>query len=533
MNQATSGAQSLSNLLNVLFRHKKKSLLTFLFFCSMALFMVLFFPRTFASKAKAYARIGRESIALDPTATTGQTMKMEKSQETEINSVLDIFNSRPIKKAVVDRIGVNEILETDRPKNFVLVGLKWPRSAVSALLDSLSPAVEGDPSDASIPTVAEERAINRLESQTSVVAGRNSNVITITSKAGSPRLAQSIAQATLDAFIQEHLRLNRTEGSFDFFLDQAKQTKQELADKQDQLQKLKSRCQLLSVEGKRTALEEKLRDIELAAIHADRELVYKRAMIQNLEHATAQVEKEIVTSSLSGIADAAHVGMRGQLYQLEIREGELLQIYVPTHPMVVAVREQRKALAKILDQHPKARTQTTSAPNPTWQAIKLHLEQERVDASALEAQRTLLAKQLEVAQGELEVLNAREVEIVALQREVDLADANYRLQNEKLEQARIDAELGSQDISSVNVVQPASYIRKPISPKKWRVLPAGFMLGILAAVGVALLAEYLDPTVRTAEQVEADLGIPVVMTMPRNSRFERELSIKGVRHASS
>lgn len=533
MNHAQGVSPPLNFFLNVLFRHKKKALLAFLIFCSLALFITLFFPRVFASSAKAYVRIGRESISLDPTATTGQTVTMAKSQETEINSVLDIFGSRRIKKAVVHQIGVNEILETDRPKNFVLAGIKSARSAVSALLDNFSPSVEGDPTDASIPTVKEERAIKRLASQTSVVAGKNSNVITITSKAGTPRLAQSIAQATLDAFIQEHLRLNRTEGSFDFFLEQMNQTKQQLADKQDQIQKLKSRYQLLSVEGKRVALEDKLRNIELAAVNADRELTFAHAKIQNLERATAQVDKEIVTESESGIEGAAYAGMRGQLYQLEIREGELRQIYVDTHPEVVAVQEQRKALAKVLDREPEIRTAITTAINPTWQAINLTLEEQRVDALALEAQRALLVKQLQEAQSELVTLNTREVEIAALQREVDLTEASYGIHSEKLEQARIDAELGSKDISSVNVVQRASYIRKPTSPKKWRVLPAGFVLGILAALGVALLAEYLDPTVRTTEQAEAALGLPVLMTIPRSSRFECELSMKGVRHGSS
>jgi uncharacterized protein involved in exopolysaccharide biosynthesis len=255
--------------------------------------------------------------------------------------------------------------------------------------------------------------------------------------------------------------------------------------------------------------------------------------MQHLEDALTHVENEIVAASLSGVGNEAHIAMRAQLYQLEVREGELRQIYVDTHPMVLAIQRQREALAKILDQQPEVRTQITQAPNPTWQAIKLQLEQQRVDALALEAQRALLTKQLENARRELELHNVREVEIAALQREVDLVEANYRLQNEKLEQARIGAELGSKDISSVNVVQPASYVRKPVGPKKTQVLFAGFSMGILAALGVALMAEYLDPTLRTAEQTETYLGIPVVMTMPRKSRFEREPSIKGARHAAS
>ncbi len=40
-------------------------------------------------------------------------------------------------------------------------------------------------------------------------------------------------------------------------------------------------------------------------------------------------------------------------------------------------------------------------------------------------------------------------------------------------------------------------------------------VGLFAGVGLAFLAEYLDPTVRRREQVEA-LGLPVIATLPRD-----------------
>jgi capsular polysaccharide biosynthesis protein len=42
-------------------------------------------------------------------------------------------------------------------------------------------------------------------------------------------------------------------------------------------------------------------------------------------------------------------------------------------------------------------------------------------------------------------------------------------------------------------------------------------LGFLAGVGLAFLAEYLDPFVRRREQIEA-LGVNVLGTLPRRNR---------------
>jgi capsular polysaccharide biosynthesis protein len=41
------------------------------------------------------------------------------------------------------------------------------------------------------------------------------------------------------------------------------------------------------------------------------------------------------------------------------------------------------------------------------------------------------------------------------------------------------------------------------------------IIGLVAGVGLAFLAEYLDPTLRRREQVEA-LGLPVIATLPRD-----------------
>jgi capsular polysaccharide biosynthesis protein len=42
----------------------------------------------------------------------------------------------------------------------------------------------------------------------------------------------------------------------------------------------------------------------------------------------------------------------------------------------------------------------------------------------------------------------------------------------------------------------------------------------LGAVFVACMAEYFDPSLRTTEQTEQELGIPVLFSVPRDQRHE-------------
>ncbi|RME48804.1 MAG: hypothetical protein D6791_02435 [Chloroflexi bacterium] len=61
---------------------------------------------------------------------------------------------------------------------------------------------------------------------------------------------------------------------------------------------------------------------------------------------------------------------------------------------------------------------------------------------------------------------------------------------------------------------------EPVAPPLRRQLdlPLRVVLGILAGVGLAFLLDYLDDTVRTAEEAEALLGVPVMGEIPAARR---------------
>jgi receptor protein-tyrosine kinase len=63
--------------------------------------------------------------------------------------------------------------------------------------------------------------------------------------------------------------------------------------------------------------------------------------------------------------------------------------------------------------------------------------------------------------------------------------------------------------------QPAEIPRWPISPVPAKVLGLGLGLGLAAGIGLGLLAEMLDQTYKTAEEIAKDVDIPVVATISR------------------
>jgi uncharacterized protein involved in exopolysaccharide biosynthesis len=142
---------------------------------------------------------------------------------------------------------------------------------------------------------------------------------------------------------------------------------------------------------------------------------------------------------------------------------------------------------------------------------------EEANVASLQSRRQLLAQQRGEVLDKLESLNGQELRITELQRRVELLDSNYRTHAEKLEQARIDEELETQRISSLNIVQPATFVGKPVSPNKRVALLLAVVVSLLGGLGIALLSENLDQTLRTPEEAEAALDLPVLTSIPRTT----------------
>ncbi|EGW37802.1 Wzz/FepE/Etk N-terminal domain-containing protein [Desulfosporosinus sp. OT] len=69
-------------------------------------------------------------------------------------------------------------------------------------------------------------------------------------------------------------------------------------------------------------------------------------------------------------------------------------------------------------------------------------------------------------------------------------------------------------VDSVSIVDTAVTPDKPVKPNKTLNILIAFVVGLMAAVGLAFLLEYLDNTIKTSEDVEKLLGIPVLGVIP-------------------
>jgi capsular polysaccharide biosynthesis protein len=81
---------------------------------------------------------------------------------------------------------------------------------------------------------------------------------------------------------------------------------------------------------------------------------------------------------------------------------------------------------------------------------------------------------------------------------------------------------GLMKVDNVSVLDKADpkEARGPIAPNPKLNIAVAFMLSLMVGVGISFLLDYLDDTVKTEEDVETLLGLPVLTSIPRFKDFD-------------
>lgn len=67
---------------------------------------------------------------------------------------------------------------------------------------------------------------------------------------------------------------------------------------------------------------------------------------------------------------------------------------------------------------------------------------------------------------------------------------------------------------NIQVLEEPVFPEKPVSPNKKLNIAIGLVLGLMLGVGTAVLLEFLDNSFKSKEQLERELDIPVIGTIP-------------------
>ena len=67
---------------------------------------------------------------------------------------------------------------------------------------------------------------------------------------------------------------------------------------------------------------------------------------------------------------------------------------------------------------------------------------------------------------------------------------------------------------NIKIIESVELPEKPVSPNKKMNIAIAFLLGLMVSVGLAFLLEFLDNTFKNKEQLERELDLPVLGSIP-------------------
>ena len=113
---------------------------------------------------------------------------------------------------------------------------------------------------------------------------------------------------------------------------------------------------------------------------------------------------------------------------------------------------------------------------------------------------------------ELQGLRNRSIDYNILQREVDTNRAQYEALLQRYKEIAIAGGVGS---SQVAIVDRAASPREPFAPSHLRNLALAAALSLAIGIGLAMLLEFLDDTIKSPDDVRTKLREPLVGVVPR------------------
>lgn len=416
-----------------------------------------FIPDQYVSTARLLVKLGRENVELPSTVDKGSLLSTGVRKE-EINSEIQLINSRPLIEAAVDRIGLDAFrMEPPPPKTWF--------QRLKAELRSLVRQVRAELKEWLIllnlkPRLAErEEAVLLLTNTLNVEREKDSDVIAVSIRLPSGDLAKRVVDTLVALYMERRVEVRRDRGMSDFFDEQLGALRQQLADLDNRQLRLRDAQRMSAVAEERALLVSRLQGLYTQLSDDERELL----LLQASARPQAEAPVGDNAAALSSFPNLEQ--LRSKATDLRMRRTELLQKFKPDAEPAERVGREIAAIESTLRQ-----------------SILMQQKHRRELARTIELR--LLS------------LNGGEAALEVIERERQAASQSYQAYQRRREEARVSEALDLRRVSNIAMLSPAEQPIEPVAPRKLLIVGLAFPFGLLLGLGMALLLEYLNQTIR-------------------------------------
>ena len=294
------------DILRILFKHKWKILVSAV--AGFAAAAGFYFSRAslFETEAKVLVRYIVDRSAIDPVDSPTASISVRASNDSLMNSEVEILTSVDLAMQVAETIGVERVL----------------------------PGSKG--------VVSKADAAQRISSGLKVTSLRASNIIWVSYTNNDPQLAALILDKLIAEYFIKHLEVHRDAGTINFVTIQSDGIKNRLAQTDAELKRLMGKAGILSLRESASALTAELAKSQEELHIVEAELAEQTARVRDMEKSLGRTgvnSVDVSQSSSGGVlpSDRAvrqYEALIVRLAQLRQTELDFLSKYTPGNPLV-------------------------------------------------------------------------------------------------------------------------------------------------------------------------------------------------------
>jgi uncharacterized protein involved in exopolysaccharide biosynthesis len=475
---------SLRDVVAPVFRHRSLVAVSFLGICLGSIVAAFLLPKQYQAEMKILVK--RERI--DPVLTSDKTTVIDSRSEVseeQVQSEVELLRSRDLLENVVKTcdLDTSAIGQNDREQSVSLA-----------------------------------RAVRKLETALGVEPLKKTNLISVTYRSRNPEQAAYVLNTLSNLYLEKHLAVHRLPGAFDFFQKQTERYRDELTTNEERLIRFDSDSGLVSPQLEKEITLRKQSEFDAALRETRTDIAETSQRISAIETQMVTTSPRITTQERTSDNPMLEQQLKATLLSLELKRTELLSKFAPDYPLV---QEAEKQIAQtqgaiVAAQQSPVREQTTDR-DPTYAWMREELAKNRAQLIALRARAEALDPVVRTYQAQTHSLDEKGTTQEDLVRATKAAEQNYLMYLQKQEEARISDALDRNRIVNVAIAEAATVPALPTRSRLFTLLLGG-LLATCLSLASAYVADYIDPSFRTPQELYKTLDVPVLAALPREAR---------------
>ena len=351
-----------------------------------------------------------------------------------------------------------------------------------------------------------ENPVTLIKLALNVTVGQKTDIITITAESPYPEDAAIFANCVREAYSDYEEKMHRsTAAEIITALEKSKQNEdREYKAISLQLVEFKRVNGTISfTEGERgNIIIQRLAELSAEETQAEKEYMDAQVAVDSADAFAsnpAKLQQLMQTSGMRGLEGG--MALRNQIDQLETQLAMLKSRYGAGYPQVATFEQQIEQLrAKAADADKQAADAFLSA---------LHMQAAGA-LKKLKHLQDLFESQKSMAMD----LNAKAADYERLQMDLQRTQKVMDFLDTRINEFHVTVNDEEQNNISLLEAAKAAGPDYPARPQRAQVLAIALAIGLMAGLGAALLLDWMDHRIRSAAEVEALLGLPILGAVP-------------------